>query len=147
MRAKANAGAVYNLSRKSESRTPAQSGLSQLTHPQRTFGNRRFRHLFKANGYRVQLQSELFVNDSGDVHEQEADRIANTVTGIRDSGAQACGCNKGACTKCGNEITGATRVQMKAHGISAAGATTAPTIVHEVLNSPGHPLDSTTRSF
>lgn len=100
------------------------------------------------------LQKKLAVNEPGDVFEQEADRVANAVmsgggqvsTLADENGPasvqRACACG-GTC----NECQGKTPEVQRMNGGSAAGAGTAPAIVHEVVRSPGAPLAPTARSF
>jgi hypothetical protein len=66
----------------------------------------------------AKVQTKLKIGQSNDIYEQEADRVAEIVMRMPDSG---------------------TKVEVA--------PTTAPPIVHEVLRSPGEPLDATTRVF
>src|SRR5205823_5091594 len=105
------------------------------------------------------LQRKLTINQPGDVFEQEADRAADTVMRISDpdttrqsvSGTsqaaqlQRCSCGKSASGQCEECKMQAMRLQRSP--ASPSGATTAPPIVHDVLNSPGRPLDAATRNF
>lgn len=70
--------------------------------------------------HRGGLQAKLTVNTPGDVHEREADRFAERVTGTHDSGEQRTG--------------------------GAAGQTTAPSVAGEVAKSHGQPLTPQTRA-
>jgi hypothetical protein len=112
------------------------------------------------------LQTKLTVNQPGDTYEQEADRIADTVMRMPEPGAaaspalsgavpsvqRACSCG-GSCDKCqgGQSDDEHGRVQMKPAGAGVSGhaavPSVAPPMVHEVLRSPGQPLDSVTRNF
>ena len=101
--------------------------------------------------------SSLRIGAPNDSFEQEADRVADAVmTGGRakpswsfssmsmDAPLQRkcdCGGSGGECAECKEKET----LQRKAAGAAQPGV--APPIVHEVLNSPGHPLDRATRSF
>ena len=75
----------------------------------------------------VAIQPKLSVNTPGDGYEQEADHIAEQV--MRMPGPQL------------------QRVQTKQVGTGSAAQTTVPSIVPEVLASPGEPLDTSTRAF
>ena len=106
----------------------------------------------------VCVQSKLRINAPGDVFKREADRVADQVMGIPErrvaavpvSGAAStvqreCACG-GSCADCqGREDE--QDLQMKPEGPSGAGLVEAPPVVHEVLRSPGQPLDSATRAF
>lgn len=81
------------------------------------------------------LQTKLAISEPGDVHEQEADRVAEQV--MRMSEAQVNWSGGRAQTQL---------VQRRATGSGTAVMETPP-IVHDVLNSPGQPLDSSTRAF
>lgn len=102
----------------------------------------------------------LRIGEANDSFEREADRIADEVmaggTTRRDwsfsrmnVGAQvqrkcACGGSGARESEC-EECKAKTTLQRKPAGPAEAGA--APSIVHEVLNSPGQPLDTTSRTF
>jgi hypothetical protein len=102
------------------------------------------------------------VNAPGDAYEQEADRVAEQVMrmaapaataspAVSGGGAgvqHACACG-GSCDDCKKEHHDDehAQVQMKAVGPGTAGGIEAPPIVHEVLRSPGQPLDAGTRAF
>jgi hypothetical protein len=124
---------------------------------QSAVGNQGMRRLLS----RGVLQRKLAINQPGDVYEQEADRAAETVMRMPDpaatpqrvtqvgpaAGVRACSCGSsngasGECEECKAKAMGLQR--------SAAGpshSNTAPPIVHDVLRSPGQPLDAATRSF
>jgi hypothetical protein len=71
------------------------------------------------------VQQKLAVNQPGDEYEQEADRVAGQVMRMAEP---TCSCS-GSCTKC------------------RATSGYAPPIVHEVLHSPGRPLDHAARAY
>jgi outer membrane protein OmpA-like peptidoglycan-associated protein len=79
------------------------------------------------------LQRKLTINEPGDVHEQEADRVSEHVTRMPDASAAVHGT--------------APSIQLKTANSNTAGAAEAPPIVHKVLSSPGQPLDAGTRAF
>lgn len=70
------------------------------------------------------VQTKLTVNQPGDIYEQEADRVAESVMRMPESAIPT------TATSC----VGPTTVNV-------------PPIVHEVLRSPGQPLDPNTRSY
>jgi len=110
------------------------------------------------------IQTKLTVNAPGDAYEQEANRVAEQVMRMPEPGATArsvsrspagvqrrCACG-GGCPRCQSEREHADEhLQMKpvgpGIGTATPGATQAPPIVHEVLRSPGQPLDVATRAF
>jgi len=105
----------------------------------------------------------LAVNEPSDAFEREADRVADQVMRMPDPGTQAaddppagpsrgvpslqrkCACGGGAsgCASCKAEDD--AKLQRKA--ATPGGITTAPPVVHDVLRSPGKPIDAATRSF
>lgn len=93
------------------------------------------------------LQTKLAINQPGDVFEQEADRVADAVMSGGSAPATAqrtCACG-GTCDDCQRKAEVLQRASAGSDADPAAG--TAPSIVHEVLRSPGEPLDGATRSF
>jgi hypothetical protein len=107
------------------------------------------------------VQAKLTVNQPGDPYEQEADRVADQVMRMPDSNVavaapafsgalrrhqRQCACggsggNGGMCAECAEEE--------KLHRAAASPAPVpeAPAIVHDVLRSPGNPLDPQTQAF
>lgn len=89
------------------------------------------------------IQTKLAINKPGDKSEQEADRVAEQVMTMPEPKLQrACACGgvvgpNGECAACR-----AKRLQREANG---AGPSVAPRIVHDVLRSPGTPLDPPVR--
>jgi hypothetical protein len=111
------------------------------------------------------LQPKLSISEPGDALERDADRVADQVMQMpasaepdmvaatsssvpslhRASALQrkcACGGGSGGCSDCKAESEG--KLQRRAGDREPA---TAPPIVHEVLRSPGRPLDASTRGF
>lgn len=134
-------------------RSPARSRLLRL---QAIHGNQGVQRLLRGGV----LQRKLTINQPGDAFEQEADRVAEKVMRMPDSAAtretiamsgagrlQRCSCGKSAGTSTQCEECKSQAMQLQRSPASAAGSTTAPPIVHEVLNSPGKPLDAATRNF
>ena len=95
------------------------------------------------------LQTKLAINQPGDQYEQEADRLSEHVMRMPDPQLhRACACG-GACPKCQIEQSDREHESLQTKRIQASdtGQMTAPPIVHEVLRSPGQPLDPVTRAF
>jgi hypothetical protein len=95
------------------------------------------------------IQTKLAINKLGDSYEQEADHVAEQVMRTPEPQLQrACPCG-GGCPKCRTEQPGREyeNLQTKRVQASDTGQIAAPPIVHEVLRSPGQPLDPATRAF
>lgn len=105
---------------------------------------------------RLPLQRRLAIGEVNDPLEREADSVAQRILSMPGSNPQAIGSGAPAILrKCACEASGhscETCEEKKKHSVQrkAAGVvptTEAPPIVHEVLRSPGQPLDSATRAF
>jgi hypothetical protein len=83
------------------------------------------------------LQAKLRISAPGDEYEQEADRVAEQIMHMAEPGKET-----GAST-----TTEAVPLVQRKVSASGGGVGTAPPLVHDVLASPGHPLDSATRAF
>ena len=95
----------------------------------------------------VIIQPKLSVSTPGDMYEQEADRIANQVMRAHEPQLQrTCACG-GGCSSCQNEQVVHEHLQTKSAQTNNSMETAVPPIVHEVLRSPGHPLDESSREF
>jgi len=82
----------------------------------------------------------LAVSSPGDVHEQEADRVADQVMHKSDSQAQrACACG-GTCPECKHGNSDQGKVQSKQDFPGTSSASTAPGIVNDVVGSAGRAL-------
>jgi len=95
------------------------------------------------------IQTKLAINKPGDEYEQEADRVSEQVMRMPEPQLQrSCACG-GGCPECQTEqpVSEPERLQTKRVGSGDLGQTAAPPIVHEVLRSPGQPLDVCTRAF
>lgn len=93
------------------------------------------------------MQRKLKINEPGDEFEVEANRVAEMVTrtpGTQPESQCACG---GTCSKCRKDRTSPSGLQLKQLRPGALGASEAPPVVHEVLHSPGHPLDTVSRGL
>jgi len=95
------------------------------------------------------IQASLKINAPGDRYEREADRVADQVMRMPAPQVQrkTCSCGRpvgpdGMCKECKRKKLG---IQRMAPG--EAPQTSAPPIVHQVLQQPGRPLDSATRNF
>jgi hypothetical protein len=84
------------------------------------------------------LQPKLTVNEPGDAFEQEADRVADQVMRMADP-------NPPADPLPSAKPDSTQRLQRRT--TDPHRPATAPPIVHEVLRSPGQPLDASTRAF
>src|SRR5258708_2764459 len=111
------------------------------------------------------LQRKLTINRPGDIYEQEADRMADSVIRMSGpaaaservaspnpaAGLQRCACGQSSSGGSECEECKAQSMHMKEASagppVAASFGATAPPIVHDVLRSPGQPLDATTRSF
>ena len=94
------------------------------------------------------IQAKLTVSSPGDTYEQEADHLSEQVMRMAEPQLQrACACD-GGCPECQTKQPGqeVDRVQTKHVGSGGLGQTAVPPIVHQVLRSPGRPLDAATRS-
>lgn len=97
----------------------------------------------------LKIQAKLTVNTPGDEYEQEADHVARQVMSMPEPQSQPfCPCG-GGCLSCQSKQPSKEpdNLQTKGLGASDTGHAAAPPIVHEVLRSPGQPLDLATRAF
>jgi hypothetical protein len=94
------------------------------------------------------VQAKLTVGPSGDIYEQEADRVSEQVIHMPEPQLQrACACG-GGCPKCQTEQLPQEPERLHANHLDSGdpGQTAVPPIVDEVLSSPGQALDTVTRS-
>jgi hypothetical protein len=89
----------------------------------------------------VGIQAKLTVGAAGDAFEQEADRVADQVMRAPSSDRSEVQSNIST-----HPPASAANLQTKPH-TGGSGGIAAPPIVHEVLRSPGQPLDAATRAF
>jgi len=93
------------------------------------------------------IQAKLVVGSVDDPLEHEADRVADHVMHLPAPnltiGASPPQINR-KCAACEEEDK---KLQMKSVGVTGRAASDARPIVHDVLRSPGQPLDSPTRAF
>ena len=96
---------------------------------------------------RARLLTKLTVNDPGDIYEQEADRIADQVIRMPEPNLQRACAGGGGCPKRRKEEGGHEQLRTKRVQALGTRGTEVPPSVHEVLRSPGQPLDPATRTF
>ena len=82
------------------------------------------------------LQTKLRINEPGDEYEQEADRVSEQVMRMAEPGKQE-----------ENSKTATVPLVQRKVSSDRAGIATVPPIVHDVLSSPGQPLDAAARTF
>ena len=100
-------------------------------------------HAFAAKA----IQTKLVINRPEDNYEQEANRVSEQIMRMPELELQrACACG-GGCSKCQTKQSAHGLLQTKHFGSSDPGQIVAPSIVDEVLSSPGHTLDAATRRF
>ncbi len=95
------------------------------------------------------IQTKSAINQPGDEYEQEADHVSQQVMRMPEPQLQhACPCG-GECPKCQTKQASREHERLQAKRVQASdtGQIAAAPIVHEVLRSPGQPLDSATRGF
>src|SRR6185369_570343 len=92
------------------------------------------------------LQTKLTIGNSNDAYEQEADQTAARIVSPEAPALQRhCACG-GACPKCSGS-SGPERIRLKTvPGASSHNHSEAPSTVHDVLRSPGQPLDRATHA-
>lgn len=88
------------------------------------------------------VQPKLTINEPGDKYEQEADRVADQVMRMPEPKLQ-----RDADEQEEEEELLHTKPLVQRRVAGDAGGREAPPIVHDVLRSPGHPLDPSTRQF
>jgi hypothetical protein len=150
--------------------------VNSILHLQRTIGNQAVQRLLQANAEELKagltgtapprswsdfsripiyppaagaIQTKLAINKPGDLYEQEADRISEQVMRMPEPKLQLdCACG-GDCHKCQTEQPRHEREHLhtKRAGSGGWGQTEVPPLVHEVLRSPGQPIDLATRTF
>ena len=95
------------------------------------------------------IQAKLMVSSRGDIYEQEADHVSEQVIRMSEPQLQrACPCD-GGCPKCRTQQRDQEQVRLQTRHTRSGDLehTVVPAIVHEVLRSPGQPLDPVTRRF
>jgi peptidoglycan hydrolase-like protein with peptidoglycan-binding domain len=134
---------------------PPTQAEGKVARVQSAYGNQGMQRLLSGGI----LQRKLTINQPGDVYEREADRMADAVMRSPDpvasrnpitpagstTGLQRSSCGESSVGECEECKAKSTRLQRSA-GYASTSAT-APPVVHDVLSSPGQPLDAVTRSF
>ena len=95
------------------------------------------------------IRTKLAINQPGDEYEREADRISEPMIHMPEPQLQrTCPCG-GGCPRCQAEHPSQQheRLQTKRVQASDTRQIAAPPIVHDILRSPGLPLDPATRAF
>jgi hypothetical protein len=94
------------------------------------------------------LQPKLAVGAPGDAYEQEAERVAERLSRMPEPTHPACACG-GGCTGCQSKQLKQDIQHVQTQHVGATGSeqVEAPPSVHDVIASPGQPLDLATRSF
>ncbi len=97
----------------------------------------------------VKIQSKLAVNTSGDIYEQEADRISEQVMRMPEPQLQCASLGGGGCPRRQTEQLGQEHDRLQTRRVQpiTPKETVVPPIVYEVLRSPGQPLDPATLDF
>jgi lysozyme family protein len=102
--------------------------------------------ILSASPLRVQLKPA--VTSPEDMSEQEADRVADHVMHMPEPQPQrACACGGGGCSGCGQKQGGHEQLQARRVRANDAGEMSMPPLDHEMVSSPGQPLETTTRGF
>jgi len=128
--------------------TPPASRILSL---QRTIGNQAVQQLIFSRA----VQAKLRISQPGDIHEQEADRVAEEVMRMPKPGAAPGALITSAsqetqtpagtypCRECGGE----RRTIPRKGSVPSSSVTSLPPMVLDVLNTPGQPLDPSSRAF
>jgi hypothetical protein len=95
------------------------------------------------------LRTKLLINTPGDEYEREAEQVSQRVMRMPESKRErSCSCG-GTCAECQAKHSPheSNRLQTKQVGSINLGQFEVPPIVHDVLRSPGEPLDPASRRF
>lgn len=113
------------------------SPADRILQLQRTAGNQAVQKLIKSRA----LQTKLKIGQPNDIYEQEADRVAEQVTRMPNPFLQR------KCTKCNKDKKKILQAKESPGQVPVNQGQDVPPVVHEVIRSPGHLLDPTTRTF
>ncbi|MGB9940940.1 eCIS core domain-containing protein [Methanosarcina sp.] len=113
--------------------SPAESVLEF----QRTAGNQAVQRLIKSGA----LQAKLKIGKPNDIYEQEADRVAEQVMRKSDPVIQR------KCANCAEDKKKILQSRESSGQLLGTQSQDIPSIVHEVLHSPGQPLNAATRTY
>jgi hypothetical protein len=122
--------------RKPDSQFP-ESATDRILQLQKTAGNQAVQKLIKSGT----LQAKLKIGQPNDVYEQEADRVAEQVMRMPDPVIQR------KCATCDEDEEKIMQAKELPGQVSVTEYQEVPSIVREVLRSPGQPLDPATRAF
>ncbi len=95
------------------------------------------------------IQTKHVSNKAGDEYEQEADRVAEQVMCMPETQThRVCVCG-GGCPQCQTEQLGHELEQLQTRRVQSSNCEQSPIppVVHDVLGSPGQPIDRATRTF
>jgi Domain of unknown function (DUF4157)/Lysine-specific metallo-endopeptidase len=95
----------------------------------------------------TRVQPKLTVSAPNDPYEREADRVADQVMRMPASEVAPSSAPQKVSRKCAACDEEEEKLQKKEAGTADAASGEAPAIVHEVLRSPGQPLDDATRAY
>jgi hypothetical protein len=95
----------------------------------------------------VRLQTKLALSTPGDIYEQEADRVAEQVMRMRVPQVQPVSAIGAESPTNGHKRAAHSRLQTKRVQANDSAVPALSPLVHEVLRSPGQPLDPSTREF
>ena len=126
------------------SHVSARDAIHPILRLQNAIGNRGVQRL---------IQAKLATRPSDDIYEPEADRVAKQVAGSSSEPAvqRKCACGgtagpNGECEEC-REKRVSLRRKNRDSDFGGSSDSSVPPIVHEVLRSPGQPLEAATRAF
>ena len=124
----------------SRAASPAAASVPPALELQQLAGNQAMQQLLRS-GF---LQAKLAISNPDDPEEREADNVATTI--MRKPAGAPCSCSEGEemCESC-QQKRSAPAIQRRAASPSAPAHV--PRIVSDVLRTPGHPLDASTRAF
>lgn len=114
------------------------SSANGVLHLQRTAGNQAVQRLIESGI----LQAQFRIGHPNDVYEPEADRVAEQVIKLPGGGNP-----QRKCAKCDDNEIKVLQAKEFQGKKPAALDQNAPSLIHEVLHSPGQPLDAPTRFF
>jgi len=128
----------------SRSAAPSAASLPPALQLQQMVGNQAMQE-FLRSGY---IQAKLAISNPDDPEEREADQVAHTImrkaAGAPFSSPCSCSHDGEMCEDCQQRQSQPT---ISRRASAPAAPAHVPRIVSDVLRSPGHPLDSATRSF
>ncbi|MCC4769555.1 DUF4157 domain-containing protein [Methanosarcina sp. DH2] len=113
------------------------SPADRILQLQRTAGNQAVQRLIKSRA----LQAKIRVGQPNDIYEREADRVAEQVMRMPDPVLQR------KCTMCDENEKKVLQAKESQGQLLATQGQSMPPLVHQVLSSPGQPLDPGTRAF